>query len=137
MPLNHRVNMATEEKPEIQERHRHHRHGGYMLIPAGVLLGLGIGLLAGYPGSGVLIGLGLGFVGSAVLARPMAGPAGEEGAYRPSPRPRGVLAIIGAFLVLVGIGIIWAPLKFWPVIVSLFLILLGIWFLYRAVSHRN
>ena len=36
-----------------------------MLIPAGVLLGLGIGLLAGYPGPGVLIGLGLGFIGSA------------------------------------------------------------------------
>ncbi|MGA2161015.1 MAG: hypothetical protein ABSG28_02270 [Methanoregula sp.] len=51
--------MVTEEKPDSPEPHRHHRHGGYMLIPAGVLLGLGIGLLAGYPGSGVLIGLGL------------------------------------------------------------------------------
>ena len=59
MPPGNRVNMVTEEKPDSPEPHRHHRHGGYMLIPAGVLLGLGIGLLAGYPGSGVLIGLGL------------------------------------------------------------------------------
>jgi len=136
MPLNHRVNMVTEEKPDYQERYRHHRHGGYMLIPAGVLLGLGIGLLAGYPGSGVLIGLGLGFIGSAVLAQQRSAPAGEEGTHGPSPRPRGFLAIIGAFLVLVGIGIVWAPLRFWPVIVSLFLILLGAWFLYRAFIHR-
>ena len=128
--------MATDEKPYSQERHRHHRHGGYMLIPAGVLLGLGIGLLAGYPGSGVLIGLGLGFIGSAVLARQGPGPAGEEGTNGPSPRPRGFLAIIGAFLVIVGIGIIWAPREFWPYLVAIFLILLGVWFLYRAFIHR-
>ena len=57
--------MATEENPDREDRRRHHRNHGYMLIPAGVLLGLGIGLLAGYPGPSVLIGLGLGFIGSA------------------------------------------------------------------------
>ena len=76
MPPGNRVNMVTEEKPDSQERHRHHRHGGHMLIPAGVLLGLGIGLLAGYPGPGVLIGLGLGFIGSAVLALQRSAPPG-------------------------------------------------------------
>ncbi|MFZ1127087.1 hypothetical protein [Methanoregula sp.] len=124
--------MATDEKPYGQERRRHHRHGSYMLIPAGVLLGLGIGMLAGYPGSGVLIGLGLGFIGSAVLAQQRSAQAGDEEA----PRPRGFLAVIGAFLVIVGLGVIWAPLNFWPYLVALFLILLGVWFLYRAFSHR-
>ena len=107
-----------------------------MLIPAGVLLGLGIGLLAGYPGPGVLIGLGLGFIGSAVLAQQRSAPAGTEGMSGPSPRPRAGLVLIGAFLVLVGIGLVWAPPRFWPVIAALFLILLGAWFLLRVFIHR-
>ena len=135
MPPGNRVNMVTEEKPDSQGRHRHHRHGGHMLIPAGVLLGLGIGLLAGYPGPGVLIGLGLGFIGSAVLAQQRSAPAGTEGMSGPSPRPRAGLVLIGAVLVLVGIGLVWAPLR-WPVIAALFLILLGLLFLFRAFIHR-
>ena len=106
-----------------------------MLIPAGVLLGLGIGLLAGYPGPGVLIGLGLGFIGSAVLAQQRSAPAGIEGVTVPSPRPRVGLVLVGAFLILVGIGLVWAPLRL-PVIAALFLILLGLLFLFRAFIHR-
>jgi hypothetical protein len=132
---NDRIPMANEEKPDREERRRYHRRGGSMLIPAGVLLGLGIGLLAGYPGPGVLIGLGLGFIGSAVLARQRSGAAGAEGMTGPSPRPRTGLILIGAVLILVGISLVWAPLR-WPVIAALFLILLGVWFLFRAVIHR-
>jgi cobalamin synthase len=106
-----------------------------MLIPAGVLLGLGIGLLAGYPGPGVLIGLGLGFIGSAALAMQRSAPSGTEGMTAPSPRPRIGLFLIGAVLILVGISLVWAPYR-WPVIAALFLILLGAWFLFRAFIHR-
>ncbi len=132
--------MVTEENPNREDRRRHHRHHGYMLIPAGVLLGLGIGLLAGYPGPGypgpgVLIGLGLGFIGSAVLAQQRSAPTGTEGMTGPSPRPRVGLVLVGAFLILIGIGLVWAPLRL-PVIAALFLIILGVWFLFRAISHR-
>lgn len=107
-----------------------------MLIPAGVLLGLGIGLLAGYPGPGVLIGLGLGFIG-ATLLKSGAAPAGETGAHHSSARSHGFPIIIGAFLIIVGFGIAFAPSHFLPYIAAAFLILLGIWFLYRAVPQCN
>ncbi len=38
-----------------------------LFIPAGVLLGLGFGLLFNQPAPGVLIGLGLGFLGMAIV----------------------------------------------------------------------
>ena len=40
-------------------------HSG-LFIPAGLFLGLGIGLFYGNPGTGVLIGLGVGFLGMAI-----------------------------------------------------------------------
>jgi hypothetical protein len=107
-----------------------------MLIPAGVLLGLGIGLLLGYPGPGVLIGLGLGFIGS-TLAKPAEIPAGSPESHTGCARPRGFLALMGVFLVIVGIGIVWAPENLWPYIVSAFLILAGAWFLYHGVRRRD
>jgi hypothetical protein len=125
--------METDEK-QVRQPHRH--HGGNMLIPAGVLLGLGIGLLAGYPGPGVLIGLGLGFIG-ATLLKSGSDPAGEAGAHQCCSRSHVFPIIIGAFLIIVGVGITFAPPHFWPYIAAAFLILLGVWFLYRAVPERN
>ncbi|WP_188207784.1 LapA family protein [Alkalibacillus aidingensis] len=37
-------------------------HTRYYVIPGGLILGLGIGLMVGNPGAGMLIGLGLGFL---------------------------------------------------------------------------
>ena len=107
-----------------------------MLIPAGVLLGLGIGLLAGYPGArrADRTGAWIYRVYSPCIAAISSGRT--EGRAGPSPRPRGGLVLIGAFLVLVGIGLVWAPPRFWPVIAALFLILLGLLFLFRAFIHR-
>ena len=133
IPVNNWLYMETDEK---QGRRPHRHHNGNMLIPAGVLLGLGIGLLAGYPGPGVLIGLGLGFIG-ATLVKSGADPTGDAGAHQSCDRSHGFLAIIGAFLIIVGIGIAFAPLHFWPYIAAAFLILLGVWFLYRAVAQRD
>ncbi|UCZ53915.1 hypothetical protein LGQ02_03785 [Bacillus shivajii] len=39
----------------------------YLLIPGGLLLGLGIGLALGHPGPGLFIGLGSAFVVAAIV----------------------------------------------------------------------
>lgn len=106
------------------------RHGRHMLIPAGIFLGLGIGLLAGYPGAGVLIGLGLGLIG-AMFVKPAPEPDGDSGTCKAGTRPRGFLALVGIFLVCIGMGIVISPHYLWPWIIAIFLILLGGWFLYR------
>jgi hypothetical protein len=107
------------------------RHGGHFMIPAGVLIGLGIGLITGYAGPGVLIGLGLGLLASVFIAPSRTSP--DE------PRPccgdgsRWMPGIIGVFMILIGIGIIWAPANvwtyIWPYGVGIFLILIGLSFI--------
>ncbi len=52
---------------------------GAFYVPAGLLIGLGIGMLAGYPGPGLMIGLGLGFIGSAIL-KPKGYPGSDTAA---------------------------------------------------------
>ncbi len=44
---------------------QHHRAG--FLIPAGLLIGLGIGILVNYTGPGALIGLGCGFIAAVTV----------------------------------------------------------------------
>jgi len=114
---------------EEQEHRRRHRRG--FLIPAGVLIGLGIGLIAGYPGSGVLIGLGLGLIASGIPGCFGA----EESCSSDSQGPccghgsRWMSVLVGLFLVIVGISFIWAPVNFWPYIFGIFLILIGLSFI--------
>jgi len=132
--------MSGEERKDRREKRRHHHSGAYMFIPAGILIGLGVGLLIGHPASGVLIGLGLGFIGTA-LARTKAPAPAETGAENPEGpdnyyrKSSPVLfAIIGIFMICLGIGIVWMPVGFWPVVAAAFLILLGAWILYRGFS---
>lgn len=107
-----------------------------MFIPAGILIGLGVGLLVSHPASGVLVGLGLGFIGTA-LARVKTlkaeSGAGNQNDYyrRSSPVLFGVLGIV---MICLGIGIVWVPAGFWPVMAAAFLILLGVWILYRGFA---
>ncbi|HNX17934.1 MAG TPA: hypothetical protein PKM50_06370 [Methanoregula sp.] len=122
--------MAAGKGNKRSDNAEYRGHGRHMLIPAGIFLGLGIGLLAGYPSAGILIGLGFGFAG-AMLVKPAPEPAGDAGTCKTDTRPRSFLALIGTFLILIGIGIIFAPQYLWPWIVSIFLIMLGGWFLYR------
>lgn len=49
-----------------KSRKKKYKDGSGIFIPAGALLGVGIGLLIGQPGPGVLIGLGVGFVAMAL-----------------------------------------------------------------------
>ena len=113
---------------------RRQRHGRYGFIPAGVLIGLGLGLLAGYPGSGVLIGLGIGFLamGLAPMLTKQPKEAGQDAGGMNI-----MLPLLGVFMILIGIGIVWAPATLWPYAIAAFLILLGIWFLVRGFHHSS
>ena len=53
-------------KSGLTEPGKHDRHCGF-IVPAGILIGLGAGLLVDQLGCGFLIGLGLGIIGSELL----------------------------------------------------------------------
>jgi hypothetical protein len=122
-----------ELKSGLTEPGEHHRHSGF-IIPAGILIGLGVGLLVDHVGAGFLIGLGLGFVGSELLPRlgkPLEGECPQTGGVDVTN------LIIGAFLAFIGISIVWAPAAIWPYAVAGFFILIGISFLIRGFSRRS
>ena len=115
------------------DRDEQHRHSGF-IIPAGILIGLGAGLLIDQAGAGFLIGLGLGFVGAELLPRigiPAEGTSLQQGGVNTTT------LIIGAFLTYLGISIVWAPVAIWPYAVTGFLILMGISFLIRGFYRSS
>lgn len=130
-PAENERHMPEEEKQEWRRR----RHRGHFLIPAGVLIGLGVGLLYGQPGPGVLIGLGLGFVGSAFLSS--VAPSQEATAPAPMYGPRWISVITGVFIILLGLSIIWGPPIPWTYVIALLLILLGIGFIARGFGRMR
>jgi hypothetical protein len=86
-------------------------------------------LLSGYPGSGVLIGLGIGFLATGlvpVVKKPPEGAAAQPGGMNM------MMPLLGVFMILIGVGIVWAPAALWPYAIAAVLILLGIWFLIRG-----
>ncbi|HUK38587.1 MAG TPA: hypothetical protein VLV30_05685 [Methanomicrobiales archaeon] len=115
-----------EERREWRRKHR-----GPFLIPAGLLIGLGVGILANQPGAGLLIGLGLGLVGSAFL--PM-GPGGEP-AHFPVHGARWAFVLVGAFLVLLGLALVSGWALPWTYVAALLLVLIGIWFIVRGIGR--
>ncbi|HXX55510.1 MAG TPA: hypothetical protein VEI81_05395 [Methanoregula sp.] len=126
--------MTTPEEKEYR-----HRHGRFYFILAGVLIGLGAGLIAGYAAAGVLIGLGLGFLASGIF-RPSAEPAES-----PVPCCRGggrwMSVVIGLFFVLIGAALVWAPANFWiyiwPYGVGVLLILVGLSFIAKMALRSG
>ena len=104
------------------------RNFGY-IIPAGILIGLGVGMLFDHMGVGFLIGLGLGFLGSELL--PLVSKS-QEGGYLKSGGANVTTVLIGTFLILIGISFVWAPAAIWPYTIAGFLILAGAWFLVRG-----
>jgi len=115
-------------------RRRHGRHMG--LIPAGLLIGLGIGLLLGHPVAALFIGLGLGFVATAFVRQ--AGYAGADAGVRaPFHERRWWCALIGVFFILLGTCFAWIPGLLWPYIIAAFLILLGIGILAHNYFHHS
>jgi hypothetical protein len=106
------------------------RHNGF-IVPAGILIGLGAGLLVDHAGAGFLVGLGLGLLGSELLPLVM---KPREGEYLHLAGANVTLLLIGAVLVLTGISIVWAPVAIWTYAIPGLLILAGIGFLVRGFA---
>jgi hypothetical protein len=117
-----------ELKSGLTEPGDHDRHCGF-IVPAGILIGLGVGLLVNNLGSGFLTGLGLGLIGSELFA--FVGKSREGACTQPGGANVTTL-LIGSFLVLIGIGFVLVPAAIWPYAIAGFLILTGIWFLVRG-----
>jgi hypothetical protein len=115
-------------------RRRRRKHLG--LIPAGLLIGLGIGLLLGHPVAVMFIGLGLGFIATAFVRQ--AGYAGaNSGISAPVHERCWWCALIGIFFILLGTCFVWIPGLLWPYIIAAFLILLGIGILAHSYFNHN
>ncbi len=111
------------------------RHGGFFLVPAGFLIGLGAGILLGYMWSGMLIGLGGGFLAS--IGKRGWADTYHDTSVRPHSTggPRWFLPLIGLYIITAGIAIIWIPRDVWQNIAAVFLVLIGIWFIVRGYSQ--
>lgn len=136
--------MKTENCAEIKDAKRIEMKSGLaepsedrnakFIIPAFILMGLGVGVLVDQLGSGFLIGLGLGLIGSELLPLIRKSSAGE---YRPLGEANATTFLIGSFLILTGCSFVWLPAAaIWPFAVAGLLILAGVWFLSRGVSQR-
>ena len=130
MKTNNCTEITDARNRELSESGEHHKSYGF-IIPAGILIGLGVGILFDHVASGFLIGLGLGFLGSGLLPL-IRNPMESEGLQG---RTDITLLLIGAFLVFMGISIVYAPAALLPFAIAGFLILMGIWFLVREFYH--
>lgn len=117
-----------ELKSGLAEPGEHDQYRGF-IVPAGILIGLGVGLLVDQMGSGFFIGLGLGLIGSELLTF-VKKSRGEE--YTQTGGENVTTALIGAFLAFIGICIVLAPAAIWPYAIAGFLILIGVSFLARG-----
>jgi hypothetical protein len=122
---------SIELKSGLKEPAEDKKNG--FIVPAGILIGLGAGLLADYAVAGFLIGLGLGLLGSELL--PLARNSREE-----VPLAGGVnvtLLLIGAVLVLAGTSIVWAPAAVWVYAIPVLMILAGTGVLVRGFAKTS
>jgi F0F1-type ATP synthase assembly protein I len=117
-----------EQKSGLAEPVKNDRYSGF-IVPAGILIGLGVGLLVDYLVSGFFIGLGLGLIGSELFR--LVEKSREAECTQPGSANVTTL-LIGTFLVFIGFGIVVAPAAIWPYAIAGFLILTGIWFLVRG-----
>jgi hypothetical protein len=120
--------MVTDDKPTEKRNRGHHA----AFIPAGILIGLGVGLLLNYPGAGVLIGLGLGFIATSFVRHKVPDPATAAPPCGVLKGGHWIMFLIGIVLILIGIGFVWKPLLIWPNLIAIILILLGIGFAVRG-----
>ena len=121
----------------VEEQGHRRRHGRHFLIPAGALIGLGAGLIAGYPWPGIIIGIGLGFIAQGFL-KPVGGTEPDSTSTHCYGHGEPWISLmIGLFLIIIGIGIIWAPVKIWPYIIGIMLIILGIMFAAKSLCKAS
>jgi hypothetical protein len=117
-----------EQKSGLAEPVKNDRYSGF-IVPAGILIGLGVGLLVDYLLSGFFIGLGFGLICSELFR--LIEKSREAESTQPGSANVTTL-LIGTFLVFIGFGIVLAPAAIWPYAIAGFLILTGIWFLVRG-----
>ena len=133
MKTNNCAEITDAKSRELTEPGEKHQPYGF-IIPAGILIGLGVGMLVDHVASGFLVGLGLGFLGSGLL--PLVRKQMESECTQPGSTDVTML-LIGAFLIFLGIGLVYAPAALWPYAIAGFLVLLGIWFLVRGFFKIN
>ncbi len=104
-------------------------HGGFYLIPAGGLIGLGIGIILGYQFTGFLAGLGLGYLVFIVGSGRDTGYTDQSGNPVPYKWSYLVSLVIGLDIIVSGFAIIWVPRTEWPNLLAIFLVLTGVWFI--------
>jgi len=135
--------MKTENTAEITDAKRIELKSGLIepekqhpdkefIVPAGILIGLGAGLLADQLLCGFLIGLGFGLIGSELFALVKKSRAEESS---PGEGVNVTTLLIGIFLVFIGICIVLAPAALWPYGFAGFFILAGIALLVRGISR--
>ena len=112
---------------------RRRRHGTRFLIPAGILIGLGIGIILNNPFPFLMIGLGFGFLGSSFEKHQDVSPADSVTPIERT-KHRWSTVILGLFFIIFGITLAAAPDISWTYIIAGMLILLGIWFVARATG---
>ena len=122
-----------ELKTGLTEPVKNDRYSGF-IVPAGILIGLGAGLLVDHAVAGFLVGLGLGLLGSELV--PFARKF-REGEYRPAGGANVTLLLIGAVLILAGISIVWAPAAIWIYAIPGLMILAGIGVLVRGFKKTS
>ena len=114
------------------------RHGGFYVIPAGGLIGLGIGIILGYQFTGFLAGLGLGYLVFTARSGNYTGYQDQSGTPVRRDVSYLVRVVIGLYIIASGFAIIWVPRSEWPDILAIFLVLAGVWFIvnghYRSRS---
>lgn len=107
--------------PEEEQKDNRMQPRRYGFIPAGAFIGLGVGILAGYPVSGVLIGLGCGFFGSALVSH----------AFRRRGWP-----FSGIIFIIIGIWFFFYPSS--PgYLAAIIAIVLGLLFLSRGLMRKK
>lgn len=105
-----------------------------LLIPGGILTGLGAGIAlrewVGAEGASVVLGLGLGFL--SIYAVDRARGIQRTGGWWPVI-PGGILTAIGVLLAAQATGTLQIIGTWWPVV----LVALGIWLLFRPRARAN
>lgn len=110
------------------------RQSRFLIIPAGALIGLGTGIIAGYLLTGFLAGLGAGYL-------IYTGAPGNQSGYPGGPLPSRyegtyiIRIVIGIYIVISGFAIIWIPKSEWAIILAVFLIFAGIFLLMHGHSR--
>ncbi len=118
--------MAEEQKKEERE----HQNVGGLFIPAGLFIGLGIGLFIGRPDVGALAGLGAGFLGTA-LVRAREAPVAVQ---LPTRSGDIVMVLLGILFLIAAVGLVYFPDRIFPYLGAAFLVVLGLWFLFRGLG---